>query len=206
MRCRVHPRGPTCDALAATAPSSGTEQAAPLGLCFLPAFVRLATVPVVIGSAARVLDGPLRTCRMRYRARVRGPTCDARLVTVPSSGTAQADPLGRCSFQRASAWCRSLSAWLVVHSTAACCERAACSAERARGPTCYARPVAAPSSSTARAVPLCRCSFRCSLAWALCRSSSVRPGVCSRASSCERAACGAERVRVVQPAVRSRPT
>ncbi|WP_067718614.1 type II secretion system F family protein [Nocardia yamanashiensis] len=47
------------DAAAARAERAGVLVAGPLGLCFLPAFVCLGIVPVVIGLAGRVLGGGL---------------------------------------------------------------------------------------------------------------------------------------------------
>ncbi len=47
------------DAAAARAERAGVLIGGPLGLCFLPAFVCLGIVPVVIGLAARVLGGGL---------------------------------------------------------------------------------------------------------------------------------------------------
>ncbi|MBF6165124.1 type II secretion system F family protein [Streptomyces gardneri] len=47
------------DTAAAKAERAGVLIAGPLGLCFLPAFVCLGIVPVVIGLAGRVLDGGL---------------------------------------------------------------------------------------------------------------------------------------------------
>ncbi|RJO77916.1 type II secretion system F family protein [Nocardia panacis] len=47
------------DAAAARAERAGVLIGGPLGLCFLPAFVCLGIVPVVIGLAGRVLDGGL---------------------------------------------------------------------------------------------------------------------------------------------------
>lgn len=47
------------DASAAKAERAGVLISGPLGLCFLPAFVCLGIVPVVIGLASRVLDGGL---------------------------------------------------------------------------------------------------------------------------------------------------
>ncbi|MGK8521644.1 type II secretion system F family protein [Nocardia asteroides] len=47
------------DAAAARAERAGVLISGPLGLCFLPAFVCLGIVPVVIGLASRVLDGGL---------------------------------------------------------------------------------------------------------------------------------------------------
>ncbi|WP_019931690.1 type II secretion system F family protein [Nocardia sp. BMG111209] len=55
QRCRA---GVT-DAATARAARAGTLVAGPLGLCFLPAFVCLGIVPVVIGLADRVLGGGL---------------------------------------------------------------------------------------------------------------------------------------------------
>lgn len=47
------------DAAAARAERAGVLIGGPLGLCFLPAFVCLGIVPVVIGLAGRVLGGGL---------------------------------------------------------------------------------------------------------------------------------------------------
>ncbi|WP_063049433.1 type II secretion system F family protein [Nocardia arthritidis] len=47
------------DTAAAKAERAGVLIGGPLGLCFLPAFVCLGIVPVVIGLAGRVLDGGL---------------------------------------------------------------------------------------------------------------------------------------------------
>jgi pilus assembly protein TadC len=47
------------DAAAARAERAGVLIGGPLGLCFLPAFVCLGIVPVVIGLASRVLGGGL---------------------------------------------------------------------------------------------------------------------------------------------------
>ncbi|WP_039794585.1 type II secretion system F family protein [Nocardia araoensis] len=47
------------DIAAAKAERAGVLIGGPLGLCFLPAFVCLGIVPVVIGLAGRVLDGGL---------------------------------------------------------------------------------------------------------------------------------------------------
>ncbi|WP_186818341.1 type II secretion system F family protein, partial [Nocardia ninae] len=47
------------DAAAAKAERAGVLIGGPLGLCFLPAFVCLGIVPVVIGLAGRVLGGGL---------------------------------------------------------------------------------------------------------------------------------------------------
>ncbi|WP_174189665.1 type II secretion system F family protein [Nocardia barduliensis] len=47
------------DSAAAQAERAGVLIGGPLGLCFLPAFVCLGIVPVVIGLASRVLDGGL---------------------------------------------------------------------------------------------------------------------------------------------------
>ena len=47
------------DAAAARAERAGVLIGGPLGLCFLPAFVCLGIVPVVIGLATRVLGGGL---------------------------------------------------------------------------------------------------------------------------------------------------
>ncbi|MGK8502873.1 type II secretion system F family protein [Nocardia asiatica] len=47
------------DSAAARAERAGVLIGGPLGLCFLPAFVCLGIVPVVIGLAGRVLDGGL---------------------------------------------------------------------------------------------------------------------------------------------------
>lgn len=53
-------RAAASDAAAATAERAGVLIAGPLGLCFLPAFVCLGIVPVVIGLFGRVLGGGLR--------------------------------------------------------------------------------------------------------------------------------------------------
>jgi len=45
------------DAAAAEAERAGVLVSGPLGLCFLPAFVCLGIVPVVIGLASTVLGG-----------------------------------------------------------------------------------------------------------------------------------------------------
>jgi len=50
-------RSAAADSAAAKAERAGVMIAGPLGLCFLPAFVCLGIVPVVIGLAGRVLDG-----------------------------------------------------------------------------------------------------------------------------------------------------
>ncbi|SLJ82662.1 putative alanine-rich membrane protein [Mycobacteroides abscessus subsp. abscessus] len=47
------------DAAAARAERAGVLISGPLGLCFLPAFLCLGIVPVVVGLAGRVLDGGL---------------------------------------------------------------------------------------------------------------------------------------------------
>ncbi|WP_174555457.1 type II secretion system F family protein, partial [Nocardia xishanensis] len=47
------------DAAAARAERAGVLVGGPLGLCFLPAFLCLGIVPVVIGLAGRVLEGGL---------------------------------------------------------------------------------------------------------------------------------------------------
>ena len=47
------------DAAAAAAERAGVLISGPLGLCFLPAFVCLGIVPVVIGLAGNVLGGGL---------------------------------------------------------------------------------------------------------------------------------------------------
>lgn len=47
------------DASAARAERAGVLISGPLGLCFLPAFVCLGIVPVVVGLAGRVLEGGL---------------------------------------------------------------------------------------------------------------------------------------------------
>ncbi|MEU1206212.1 type II secretion system F family protein [Nocardia sp. NPDC005825] len=52
-------RGELEDAAAARAERAGVLIGGPLGLCFLPAFVCLGIVPVVLGLAGRVLDGGL---------------------------------------------------------------------------------------------------------------------------------------------------
>ncbi|WP_228542436.1 type II secretion system F family protein [Nocardia sp. XZ_19_369] len=52
-------RGAVEDAAAAKAERAGVMIGGPLGLCFLPAFVCLGIVPVVIGLAGRVLGGGL---------------------------------------------------------------------------------------------------------------------------------------------------
>ncbi|MFI9405954.1 type II secretion system F family protein [Nocardia sp. NPDC052316] len=52
-------RGVVEDAAAAKAERAGVMIGGPLGLCFLPAFVCLGIVPVVIGLAGRVLGGGL---------------------------------------------------------------------------------------------------------------------------------------------------
>ncbi|MBH0781359.1 type II secretion system F family protein [Nocardia bovistercoris] len=52
-------RGAIEDAAAARAERAGVLIGGPLGLCFLPAFLCLGIVPVVIGLAGRVLDGGL---------------------------------------------------------------------------------------------------------------------------------------------------
>ncbi|MCX4093627.1 type II secretion system F family protein [Nocardia sp. alder85J] len=52
-------RAAATDAATARAARAGTLVAGPLGLCFLPAFVCLGIVPVVIGLADRVLGGGL---------------------------------------------------------------------------------------------------------------------------------------------------
>ncbi|GAB4582576.1 type II secretion system F family protein [Nocardia sp. IFM 10818] len=52
-------RGAVEDAAAARAERAGVLIGGPLGLCFLPAFVCLGIVPVVIGLAGRVLGGGL---------------------------------------------------------------------------------------------------------------------------------------------------
>lgn len=49
----------TEDAAAAKAERAGVLISGPLGLCFLPAFICLGIVPVVIGLATKVLDGGL---------------------------------------------------------------------------------------------------------------------------------------------------
>ncbi|RMI29371.1 type II secretion system F family protein [Nocardia stercoris] len=53
-------RGAIEDAAAARAERAGVLISGPLGLCFLPAFVCLGIVPVVIGLAGRVLGAGLR--------------------------------------------------------------------------------------------------------------------------------------------------
>jgi pilus assembly protein TadC len=45
------------DAAAAAGERAGVMVSGPLGLCFLPAFVCLGIVPVVIGLAGSVLNG-----------------------------------------------------------------------------------------------------------------------------------------------------
>ncbi|MET8776168.1 type II secretion system F family protein [Nocardia sp. NPDC004654] len=52
-------RGAVEDVAAARAERAGVLIGGPLGLCFLPAFLCLGIVPVVIGLAGRVLDGGL---------------------------------------------------------------------------------------------------------------------------------------------------
>ncbi|MFI6870681.1 type II secretion system F family protein [Nocardia sp. NPDC050406] len=52
-------RGETEDAAAARAERAGVLISGPLGLCFLPAFLCLGIVPVVIGLAGHVLNGGL---------------------------------------------------------------------------------------------------------------------------------------------------
>ncbi|MGW2665829.1 type II secretion system F family protein, partial [Nocardia tengchongensis] len=52
-------RGELEDAAAARAERAGVLIGGPLGLCFLPAFLCLGIVPVVLGLAGRVLDGGL---------------------------------------------------------------------------------------------------------------------------------------------------
>lgn len=52
-------RGTVEDATAARAERAGVLISGPLGLCFLPAFICLGIVPVVIGLAGRVLQGGL---------------------------------------------------------------------------------------------------------------------------------------------------
>jgi len=47
------------DAAAARAERAGVLISGPLGLCFLPAFLCLGIIPVVVGLAGRVLDGGL---------------------------------------------------------------------------------------------------------------------------------------------------
>ncbi|MCQ4121692.1 type II secretion system F family protein [Rhodococcus tibetensis] len=47
------------DSAAASAERAGVLISGPLGLCFLPAFICLGIVPVVIGLASRVVDGGL---------------------------------------------------------------------------------------------------------------------------------------------------
>ena len=44
---------------AASAERAGVLISGPLGLCFLPAFICLGIIPVVVGLASRVLDGGL---------------------------------------------------------------------------------------------------------------------------------------------------
>ncbi|MET8423086.1 type II secretion system F family protein [Nocardia sp. NPDC004860] len=52
-------RGELEDVAAARAERAGVLMGGPLGLCFLPAFLCLGIVPVVIGLAGRVLEGGL---------------------------------------------------------------------------------------------------------------------------------------------------
>jgi pilus assembly protein TadC len=52
-------REAAADAAAAAAERTGVLIAGPLGLCFLPAFVCLGIVPVVVGLAGRVLGGSM---------------------------------------------------------------------------------------------------------------------------------------------------
>src|SRR5690606_13700950 len=52
-------RGAVEDAAAARAERAGVLIGGPLGLCFLPAFICLGIVPVIIGLAGRVLGGGL---------------------------------------------------------------------------------------------------------------------------------------------------
>jgi pilus assembly protein TadC len=52
-------RHDAADAATATAERASVLIAGPLGLCFLPAFVCLGIVPVVAGSAGRVLGSAL---------------------------------------------------------------------------------------------------------------------------------------------------
>lgn len=52
-------RAAVADAAAARAERAGVLISGPLGLCFLPAFVCLGIVPVVVGLAGRVLGGGL---------------------------------------------------------------------------------------------------------------------------------------------------
>ncbi|WP_040832973.1 type II secretion system F family protein [Nocardia brevicatena] len=52
-------RGEVEDAAAARAERAGVLIGGPLGLCFLPAFICLGIVPVIIGLAGRVLGGGL---------------------------------------------------------------------------------------------------------------------------------------------------
>ncbi|WP_067858295.1 type II secretion system F family protein [Nocardia shimofusensis] len=52
-------RGAVEDAAAARAERAGVLISGPLGLCFLPAFLCLGIIPVVVGLAGRVLDGGL---------------------------------------------------------------------------------------------------------------------------------------------------
>lgn len=47
------------DSAAASAERAGVLISGPLGLCFLPAFICLGIIPVVVGLASRVLDGGL---------------------------------------------------------------------------------------------------------------------------------------------------
>lgn len=55
----VQHRGAIEDAAAARAERAGVLISGPLGLCFLPAFLCLGIIPVVVGLAGRVLDGGL---------------------------------------------------------------------------------------------------------------------------------------------------
>ncbi|WP_216917106.1 type II secretion system F family protein [Nocardia noduli] len=52
-------RGAAADVAAARAERAGVLIAGPLGLCFLPAFLCLGIIPVVVGLAAHVLGGGL---------------------------------------------------------------------------------------------------------------------------------------------------
>ncbi|MEO9222706.1 MAG: type II secretion system F family protein [Mycobacteriaceae bacterium] len=53
----AHQRGAAEDSAAAAAERAGVLVAGPLGLCFLPAFVCLGVVPVVLGLAGPLLHG-----------------------------------------------------------------------------------------------------------------------------------------------------
>ncbi|QBJ98730.1 type II secretion system F family protein [Rhodococcus sp. ABRD24] len=55
----AHQRADAEDRAAASAERAGVLISGPLGLCFLPAFICLGIVPVVIGLAGRVLQGGL---------------------------------------------------------------------------------------------------------------------------------------------------